>query len=163
MCYFLYLKECNIHSYKSLSVDYGIWIIFFFAFVWITIYSFHEKKTAIFKYPKGGRGLLDLVLFVSILFPASNFLSHAVSASLWKGFLSLLNGKSKVVPYSLKISVRLKWGKESWVYICFAFYLEHCDLWRGLLSLFYSGLWKRRGWGWAIHYTQVGRKGRGYS
>lgn len=72
------------------------------------MYSFHEKKTAIFKYPKGGRGLLDLVLFLSILFPASNFLSHAVSAYLWKDFLSLLNGKSKVVPYSLKISVRLK-------------------------------------------------------
>lgn len=57
--YSLYLEECNIHFKKWLPVDYGIWIIYFFGFVWITMYRFHKNKTY-FQIPKMMGGMYSI-------------------------------------------------------------------------------------------------------
>lgn len=84
----------------------------------------------------------------------------------WKGFLSLLNGKSKIISYSLKISIqpffsiKLKRGKVPWVFVLLSIWNTMTS--RRISFSCFTVLWKGRGWDWAINYTQVRKERRGY-
>lgn len=118
-------------------VTCGLWDLDnFFLFVWITMYR-HENKSY-FQIPKMMGGMYSIwfcsnqYCFLPVIFWDMLWLNLSLE---W--FLTFAQWKKQ--SYSLFIK-KLKWGKESCIFVCFAFYLEHCDLWKGLLFLlFYSG------------------------